>query len=41
MRDVVAAAEFARVRLRVGASPWPTLAILTFDALQPGLGLGA
>ena len=39
--DIVATLEFERVSLRVGVSPWPTLAILTFDALQPDIGLGA
>lgn len=39
--DVVAVEEFDRARLRVAVTPWPTLAILTFDALQPDVRLGA
>jgi hypothetical protein len=39
--DLVAVDEFDRASVRVGVSPFPTLAMLTFDALQPDIGLGA
>lgn len=41
VHDLVAVDEFDRASVRVGVSPFPTLAMLTFDALQPDIGLGA